>query len=200
MRTHIGAANLAAILVAAVVLGTPAYAHHGAGGPKTAELVVNEVSLEPAQQGWRIGTTLRDATSGEALAGFAVEARGSADGAPPVGPVALADPDGDGHYEGSLPLSPGSWALTIAANELPGGEPGKAFSRTWNVALHAGKAVHLGRSAPTSRTLGNSGTTDDDDGGGSVPPVLALAGAGGALAVAGAWLAYRRLSATAMTP
>jgi LPXTG-motif cell wall-anchored protein len=150
----------------------PAAAH--AGG--RAQLYVESVHLEPQAGGWRAELVVRDADSGRPEPGFGVQLTAQAgDDRSPVEPLPLADPDGDGCYGAVVPLTAGSWSVTVKADELPGGPRALPFSRTWSATLQAGQPLDLG--APASAAAGR--------GSGGQGPALALAGLGvlGALAL-----------------
>lgn len=167
-----------AALVAVALSAAPAAAH--AGG--RAQLYVESVHLEPQAGGWRAELVVRDADSGRPEPGFGVQLAAQAGDRPPVEPLPLADPDGDGRYGAVVPLTAGSWSVTVKADELPGGPRALPFSRTWSATLQAGQPLDLGALASASAGRG----------GGGRGPALALAGLGVLGAVAHLVLRRRR--------
>jgi hypothetical protein len=178
-------ATLAVLLLAAFSLNapptlTPAYAH--AGG--RAQLYVASVKVEPVDRGWVVRAVLRDLDSGAPEPGFAVQAEGSGPAGVSFGPVALTDPDNDGGYEAALPVTQGEWALTLEANEIPGGNAAEGFRRTWNVVLRSGEALDIAGGGPLSHRT-NGGAS-------AVFLLLVLLSIAAVLGVVGAGLARRR--------
>ena len=152
---------LLATVAALAVPAAPAAAHSGG----RAQLYVESVHLEPQAGGWRAELVVRDADSGRPEPGFGVQLVAQAGDRRPVEPLPLADPDGDGRYGAFVPLTAGSWSVTVKADEIPGGPRALPFSRTWPASLRAGQPLDLGASA-----LRPSGTGD-----GGRWPVMAIA-------------------------
>jgi hypothetical protein len=144
-RLAIGLMSLALLLSA-----TPALAH--AGG--RAQLYVASANVSPGSGGWSVAAVVRDLDSGAPAPGFGVEITASGP-AGALAPVTLAD-DGDGRYESALPgLTDGSWAMTVRAFEIPGGNAALSVQRTWTVSLRPGQAVELARSGSPARRAGS---------------------------------------------
>lgn len=117
----------------------PAGAHAGS----RAQLYVASARVESRPGGWVFVAMLRDLDSGRPEPGFSVRIRGSAPNGGSFGPISLVDPSGTGQYEGVLPPAAGTWALTVDAEEIPGGSAALPSRRTWNVILEPGKAIQL---------------------------------------------------------
>ena len=135
---------LLACTVAVALPAAPAAAHSGG----RAQLYVDIVHLEPQAGGWRAELVVRDADSGKPEPGFGVQLTATDGDRPPVGPVDLADPDADGRYMADVPLTEGTWAVTVEAAEIPGGPRAVPFTRTWPATLQPGRALDLGGSGP----------------------------------------------------
>jgi hypothetical protein len=164
-------------LVALVLPAGPARAHSGG----RAQLYVDSVHLEPQAAGWRAELVVRDADSGKPEPGVGVQLTANGAAGQPIGPVALADPDGDGRYLALLSLAAGPWTITVEADEIPGGPRALPFSRTWTGNLD-GQVLDLGGSGPRSANRG---------GGGHVPAVALGLGILAALALFVGWRRYR---------
>jgi hypothetical protein len=137
--------SLIGALLLVVISATPARAHAGA----RAQLYVASARLEHQPAGWSMQVALADLDSGRPESGFSVQVRGVGAGGS-FGPVALADLGG-GRYQALLPLADGSWSLTVAAEEIPGGNEALPSTRTWaGVTLHHGQAVELSRRAASN--------------------------------------------------
>ena len=143
-------------LVAVALPAAPAGAHSGG----RAQLYVDSVRLQPRAGGWQAELVVRDADSGGAEPGVGVQLTASSGAGPVVGPVPLADADGDGRYDAAIPLTAGSWTVTVKADEIPGGPRALPFTRAWSATLESGRALDLGRSG-----------FDGGGGGGGVPAV-----------------------------
>ena len=148
-----GRARLALALPAA-----PAGAHSGG----RAQLYVDSIRLEPQADGWLAALVVRDADSGRPEPGFGVQVTGSGAGGAAVGPVSLADPDADGRYVGLVPMTEGGWALTVEADEIPGGPRALPFRKTWAVTLQAGQPLDLAGSRPPTEDGGAGPRTVPD--------------------------------------
>jgi hypothetical protein len=143
--------TLMGALLLAALSSTPAHAHAGA----RVQLYVASARLEPQPAGWLIQVSLRDLDSGGPESGFSVRVRGARPGGS-FGPVSLTD-DGGGRYRAELPVADGSWSLTVAAEEIPGGRAALPSTRTWNsVTLHHGEPIDL--AAPPAATPQTSHT------------------------------------------
>ena len=138
-------------LVALVLPTAPAGAHSGG----RAQLYVDSVRLQPQAGGWQAELVVRDADSGGAEPGVSVQLMASSGAGPVLGPVPLTDADGDGRYDAAIPLTAGTWTVTVKADEIPGGPRALPFTRTWSATLESGRALDLG----------------DGGGGGGVPAV-----------------------------
>jgi hypothetical protein len=145
------AIGVALLLIAGWVLPAPAGAHSGG----RAQLYVDSIRLEPQAGGWHIALTVRDADSGRPEPGFGVQATTSGPAGETFGPLDLADGDNDGRYEATVPLTEGSWSLTVDADELPGGARAVPFNRTWPVTLHAGHPVDVAGPRPPTEDHGS---------------------------------------------
>ena len=165
-------------LVALALPAGPARAHSGG----RAQLYVDSIHLEPQATGWRAELVVRDADSGKPEPGVGVQLTAIGGDRPPVGPVALDDPDGDGRYLALLPLPAGPWTITVEADEMPGGPRALPFSRTWSATLQAGQILDLGGSGPRSA---------DRPGGDHSPAVPLGVGVLAALALLVGWRRYR---------
>ena len=157
---------LGATLAVVVLLAAPAGAHSGG----RAQLYVDSVRLEPQPDGWRAAVLVRDADSGRPEPGFGVQITAAGSGGRTVGPVDLADPDADGRYVALVPVTEGGWALTVDADEIPGGTRALPFTKTWPVTLLAGQPFDLAASRPSGAHRGTGG------GHAAVPRVLGLMG------------------------
>ena len=184
MKVRLVQRGLIAALGLALSGVMPASAHVGS----RAQLYLAHVRLQPGAQGWTIQASLRDLDSGRPEPGFALQASGSrADGAM-LDPVTLTDPRNVGDYEAVLPVHDGRWALTVHAEELPGGNAALPITRTWTVDVRPGQAVDV--------------TASSGSGGGHRPAatvlsVLGLTGAAVFLVMGGTRFAHRRQTAVA---
>jgi hypothetical protein len=169
------AALVAAVAVAALA-PLPADGHSGG----RAQLYVDSVRFEPATGGWQADLVVRDADSGKPEPGVAVRLTAAASGGSSVGPVQLADPDGDGRFSGLMPVAAGTWTVGIEAEEIPGGPRALPFRRTWPAILAPGQALDLGRPGAAGRS------------GGRVPAVPLGAGALGAVVLYAGWRRSQR--------
>jgi hypothetical protein len=133
----------------------PAGAHSGG----RAQLYVDSVRLEPQAEGWLTTLVVRDADSGRPEPGFGVELTASDPAGQTVGPVSLADPDANGRYTAVVPMTEGGWALTVEADEIPGGARAVPFKKTWPITLRAGQPLDLAGSRPPA-SEGEAGATD----------------------------------------
>lgn len=86
-------------------------------------------------------------------------------------------------------MTDGDWALTLKADEIPGGDRALPFTRTWNLTLQAGRATEITGRRPPSGGGGPAG------GVGAIPLVLGGTGAAGVILVSGTWLKRRRRQA-----
>lgn len=169
---------LGLLCLAAMLPAAPASAHSGG----KAQLYVATAAVAPQGGGWAMSTVLRDLDSGAPEPGFAVEVSGAGPSGAAFGPIALADPEGDGRYEAALPaIAEGNWAVTLRANEVPGGKTAFPVDRTWNVPLRPGQSVDLARAGSSG---GGAGTN-------VIPLGLAIGGAAG-LALLATWLGRHR--------
>jgi hypothetical protein len=158
----------------ALLLPAPAAGAHAGG---RAQLYIATATVAPGNGGWTVTTVLRDLDSGAPEPGFAVEVSGAGPAGAAFGPVALADPDGTGRYQGALPgATDGAWALTVRASEVPGGNAALPVQRTYNVTLQPGRSFDLSKAKAASSGKG---------GGSSAVPVLLGALALLAVAVGG---------------
>jgi hypothetical protein len=149
----------------------PAWGHADGG---RAQLYVAAAQLRPAPQGWSLTVDLRDLDSGQPEPGFAVQVKGAGPNGASFGPVSLTDTRNDGHYEVHVPLTPGQWALTVEADEVPGGNPALPYSHTWQVSPRPGEPSSVvGRGGEHRHSSGSSGR-------GSTPALLGIAIAGAA--------------------
>src|SRR5687767_9745772 len=145
----------AALASLAAIPATPAGAHSGG----RAQLYVDSVRLEPQADGWLTTLVVRDADSGRPEPGFGVQLTASHPAGQTVGPVSLADPDADGRYTAVVPMTEGGWALTVEADEIPGGARAVPFQKTWPITLQAGQPLDLAAPRPPP-TDGESGAAD----------------------------------------
>lgn len=145
----------AALASLAALPAAPAGAHSGG----RAQLYVDSIHLEPRAEGWLTTLVVRDADSGRSEPGFGVEVTASHPAGQTVGPVSLADPGADGRYTALVPLTEGGWALTVEADEIPGGARAVPFKRTWPITLQAGQSLDLAGSRPPA-TDAESGPAD----------------------------------------
>jgi hypothetical protein len=133
--------------LATMVSPAPAFAHSGG----RAQLYVATANVAPQGQGWAVTAVLRDLDSGALEPGFAVEVSGRGPSGAAFGPVALADPEGDGRYDAPVPgVTEGNWLVTLRANEVPGGRFAVPLARSWNVTLQPGQPVDLVRGGSSS--------------------------------------------------
>jgi hypothetical protein len=139
----------------AAVSAAPAGAHSGG----RAQLYVDSIRLEPQAEGWLTTLVVRDADSGRPEPGFGVELTASHPAGETVGPVSLADPDTDGRYTAIVPMTDGGWALTVEADEIPGGARAVPFKKTWPITLQPGQPLDLAGSRPPASD-GESGAAD----------------------------------------
>jgi hypothetical protein len=141
----------------ALLLPAPtAWAH--AGG--RAQLYIATATVAPGNGGWTVTTALRDLDSGAPQPGFAVEVSGTGPAGAAFGPVALADADGTGRYQGPLPaVADGAWALTVRASEVPGGNAALPVQRTYNVTLRPGQSLDLSKSGAAGSGKGGGSST-----------------------------------------
>lgn len=182
---HSALARLVAAGLALIPAALPA-ASAGAHSGGRAQLFVDTVRLEPQPGGWRAALVLRDADSGKPEPGFAVRLTASAPDGRVIGPVDLAEPDTDGRYAGAVPLTDGTWTLTLHAAEIPGGRQAIPFTKTWTATLQVGQALDLTNSvSPT--LLRRSARTRS-----MVPLVLGLVGTAALAGVVGLRLARAR--------
>ena len=159
-------AAIVALGLAAMLSPAPVLAHSGG----RAQLYVASATVAPQGGGWTVSTVLRDLDSGAPEPGFAVDVSGRSPSGAEFGPVALADPEGDGRYDAALSgITEGSWLISLRANEVPGGKSAIPLARSWNVTLQPGQPADLVR-ARTSDGGKDSGTS-------TVFVVLAIAGA-----------------------
>jgi hypothetical protein len=138
---------VAAALSLAVSLTAPGAAWaHSAG---RIELLVTNLQFSPGPgsgQGVMVHADLIDRDSGASAAGFAVVVSATgADGAP-AGPVTMTDPRGTGHYEGVLPVRPGSWTVTATAEQGTSALPALGSTRTTALEIDPSGAVTSGGS------------------------------------------------------
>ena len=160
---------------------TPAGAH--AGG--RAQLYIATATVAPGNGGWAVTTVLRDLDSGAPEPGFAVDVSGAGPAGAAFGPVALADPDATGRYQGALPaVADGAWALTVRASEVPGGNAALPVSRTYNVTLRPGQSVDLSKARAASPGKGG--------GSGALPVFLGVVALLAAAVGGGAWFGRHR--------
>jgi hypothetical protein len=160
---------------------TPAGAH--AGG--RAQLYIASAAIAPGNGGWGVTTVLRDLDSGAPEPGFAVEVSGTGPSGAAFGPVALADPDSTGRYQGPLPaVADGAWAVTVRASEVPGGNAALPVQRTYNVTLRPGQAVDLSKARASSPGKGGGSS--------ALPILLAVLALVVAAVGGGAWFARHR--------
>ena len=158
-----------------------AWAH--AGG--RAQLYIATAAVAPAAGGWSVTTVLRDLDSGAPEPGFAVQVSGTGPAGAAFGPVALADADGTGRYQGPLPaVAGGAWALTVRASEVPGGNAALPVQRTYNVTLRPGQAVDLSKAKVASSGKGG--------GSGALPVVVAALAVLVAAVGGGVWFGRHR--------
>jgi hypothetical protein len=152
-------------LAAGVWPAPPAGAHSGG----RAQLYVDSIRLEPRPDGWHVALTVLDGDSGRREPGFGVQVGAAGPGGRAIGPVDLADGDNDGRYEGTVPLTDGSWTLTVEADEIPGGARAVPFEKSWPLTLQPGRPVDVAGSRPPP----------DDHGAGSraVPLILGITAA-----------------------
>lgn len=167
--------------VAAPRVVTSAEAHAGA----RAQLFVASARVEPRAQGFEIHASLRDLDSGAPQPGFEVQVKGAGPSGAGFEPIVLVDPHNAGEYEGVLPVSAGTWALTVEACEIPGGKAALPFSRTWNVSLQPGQAIELGGMHPAVHGERNSASVGRG-------LVLGLVGVAVLLVIASRWFGHRR--------
>jgi hypothetical protein len=182
--TRIRRSAIAAVLCLGLPLALPA-APAGSHSGGRAQLYVDTAHLEPQPTGWLAWLVVRDADSGRAEPGLSVQIAASGPGGASVGPVNLADPDADGRYAAVVPLTEGSWALTVQAAELPGGPRAIPFTKTWPAILRAGHPVDLSNSGATAMDRRT------EDGVPAKPLALGLAAAT-AVAALGALARHRR--------
>jgi hypothetical protein len=142
------------VLLALSAVMAPAPASGHAGG--RAQLYVASATIAPQSDGWSISTVLRDLDSGAAEPGFVVEVLGTDPSGAAFGPITLADPDGDGRYDGALPAGDGSWLIRLRANEIPGGPAALPVQRAWNVTLRPGEPVELAGPASGGKRSGTN--------------------------------------------
>jgi LPXTG-motif cell wall-anchored protein len=145
---------MAALAVAAPLAtalpAPPAGAHSGG----RAQLYVDSIHLEPLADGWLTTLSVRDADSGRLEAGYGVQVAGSGPGGQAVGPVSLTDPDADGRYQATVPMTVGGWSLTVKADEIAGGPRAVPFRRTWPVTLEPGRPVDVAGPSPSAPPAG----------------------------------------------
>lgn len=153
------------VLLGLAALLAPAPASGHAGG--RAQLYVASATIAPQSGGWSISTVLRDLDSGATEPGFVVEVLGTYPSGAAFGPTTLADPEGDGRYDGTLPAGEGNWLIRLRANEIPGGPAALPVQRAWNVTLRPGEAVELAGPASGGKRSGTN----------AVPLVVAVGGA-----------------------
>jgi len=138
----IGLVCLLALLPAA-----PAWAH--AGG--RAQLYIATVTVAPDNGGWSATAVLRDLDSGAPEPGFGVEVSGTGPSGAAFGPLAMADPQGTGRYQATLPgVGEGAWTVTVRGSEVPGGNAALAVQRSYTVTLRPGQAVDLSKAGASS--------------------------------------------------
>jgi hypothetical protein len=182
--TRIRRSAIAAVLCLGLPLALPA-APAGSHSGGRAQLYVDTAHLEPQPTGWLAWLVVRDADSGRVEPGLSVQIAASGPGGASVGPVNLADPDADGRYAAVVPLTEGSWALTVQAAELPGGPQAIPFTKTWPAILRAGYAVDLSDSRTTATDRRTEASLP------AMPLALGLAAAT-AVAALGALARHRR--------
>jgi hypothetical protein len=142
MTRVVAAAGLALALLVAVP-GTASA--HNAG---RVELLVTNLHFTRspgAAQGIVVNGDLIDRDSGASAAGFAIVVSVTGPGAP-AGPVTLIerlgnDRRGTGHYEGLLPVGPGSWTVTATAEQGTSALPALGSTRTAEVKVDANGEV-----------------------------------------------------------
>jgi hypothetical protein len=188
-RSTVAAAALATVASLAWP-AAPAGAHSGG----RAQLYVESVRLEPQPGGWLTTIMVRDADSGRPEPGFGVQITAAGPGGRAVGPVDLTDPDADGRYAALVPVTEGGWALTVDADEMPGGARALPFKKTWPVTLATGQALDLAGSRPSGTSLRSGG------GHSAVPPVLGLMAASALAALLSLGLGRRRRTGSGRGP
>jgi hypothetical protein len=114
---------------------------HNAG---RVELLVTNLQFvhDPGSEpGVMVHADLIDRDSGASASGFAIEVSGRGGAGAAAGPVTLTDARGKGHYEGMLPLGPGSWTVTATAEQGTSALPALGSTRTAAVKIDANGAV-----------------------------------------------------------
>lgn len=177
-RTSAGKAApaLAALVLAlapAVPLAAPAAAH---GGSEQVGVLVEDLTLTPADGRWRATLVLAAFETGDHLDGADAKLAVGAAKPVPLEPAATA-----GRYEGLLPKSAaGTTTLTLTVRSLPGGALVRAFDATYpGVALSGTSPVGVVR-------------TVQEGGGSSGGLAAGGAVAGGVLALGALVLVLRR--------
>ena len=167
------------VLAVAVLVAPGVASAHVAG---RVQLLVVDLRFTHMGPGLMVSADLIDRDSGASAAGFAIDvtARGANDAS--AGPVTLTDPRGRGHYEGMLPVAPGSWTVTAKAGQGTSALPALGSTRSAEVKLDASGAVTQG---------GSHGA------GSGLAVWLALGGAALVLAVGGFLVLTRRTGGSA---
>ena len=133
---------LAAVLAVGLT-GSGVASAHNAG---RVELLVTNLQFihDPGSgPGVMVHADLIDRDSGASAAGFAIVVSATGAGAP-TGPVTLTDPGGHGHYEGLLPVGPGSWTVTAKAEQGTSALPALGSTRTAALEIDGSGAVASG--------------------------------------------------------
>ena len=132
----------AAGLALGLLLTVPGAASaHNAG---RIELLVTDLHFTRgtgAGQGIVVNGDLIDRDSGASAAGFAIVVSATGPGGAPAGPVTMTDRRGTGHYEGLLPVGPGSWTVTATAEQGTSALPALGSTRTAEVKVDANGEV-----------------------------------------------------------
>jgi hypothetical protein len=173
-----------AFAVAMVAFGeaTTALAHSNG----RIELFIARLEVAPAPGGVALSATMSDLDSAEPASGFGVSARAVNAAGQALGPIQLVEPQTSGtvnpgargHYQGVLPLGPGTWQITATSEQGQSAIPALA-----------------GHSKTVMVTIGQAGTVHTSTGGGSTSRALLIGVSLALLAVLGvglALLAHRR--------
>jgi hypothetical protein len=120
---------------ALLLLAGPASAHQNG----QVELFVKNLQFTPGQGGAMLHADMVDRDSGEKASGFTIRVTGVNNTGQALQPVAITEPGvsaemgsqggGHGHYEGVVPLGPGTWTLTVVAEQGASALPAVGSSR-----------------------------------------------------------------------
>jgi hypothetical protein len=145
-RLVAGAGVALAVALAGGLTGPGVASAHNAG---RIELLVTHLQFTDgmgSERGVMVRADLIDRDSGGSAAGFAIVVNATGAGGAPAGPVTLTDRSGTGHYEGLLPVGPGSWTVTAKAEQGTSALPALGSTRTAAVEIDGSGAVTSGGS------------------------------------------------------